>query len=131
MIARGETELGAVVVDRPHPLSRHDGRLLDGLCGQAALVLEHLAASSAATGSATGRDLDHLTPREIEVLDLMAQGLSNAGICEQLHLSIKTIEPAVSSVFTKLNLPPGRESNRRVLAVLAYVDSQQPTSLDA
>ncbi len=58
----------------------------------------------------------------------MAQGLSNAGMCDQLHLSIKTIEPAVSSVFTKLNLPPGRESNRRVLAVLAYVDSQPTTT---
>ncbi len=131
LIARGETELGAVVVDRRHPLSRHDDRLLDGFCGQATLVLEHLAASSAATGSPTGRRFDHLTPREIEVLDLMAQGRSNAGICEQLHLSIKTIEPAVSSIFTKLNLPPGRESNRRVLAVLAYVDDGRARTHDA
>lgn len=120
-ITRGTTELGAVVVDRPHRLSRHDERLLAGFCGQAALVLEHLAAASTADGG-LGRHLDRLTPRELEVLDLMARGLSNAGICERLHLSIKTVEPAVSSVFSKLDLPPGRESNRRVLAVLAYVD---------
>lgn len=124
-ITRGGVELGAVVVDRPHQLSRHDERLLAGFCGQAALVLEHLAASSSVVPRGSRRQLDRLTPRELEVLDLMARGLTNAAICEQLHLSIKTVEPAVSAIFTKLDLPPGRESNRRVLAVLAYVDDQR------
>jgi DNA-binding CsgD family transcriptional regulator len=131
VIVRGDIELGVVVVDRQIPLSRHDERLLDGFCGQAVLVLEHLAACSAATGGGPSRQLDRLTPRELEVLDLMAKGLTNAAICEHLHLSIKTVEPAVSSIFTKLGLPPGPESNRRVLAVLAYVDNQRTTSLDA
>jgi DNA-binding CsgD family transcriptional regulator len=131
VIARGDTELGVVVVDRPQPLSRHEVRLLDGFCGQTVLVLEHLAAASRVVGNATTGHLDHLTPRELDVLALMAKGLTNAAICDQLHLSIKTVEPAVSSVFNKLDLPPGRESNRRVLAVLAYVDSQHPTPLDA
>lgn len=125
LITRGSTELGAVVLDRPHPLSRHDDRVLDGFCGQAAVVLEHLAAVSMTVAASTRRDLGHLTPRELEVLDLMAQGFSNSGICERLHLSIKTVEPAVSSIFTKLDLPPGGQSNRRVLAVLAYVDNQK------
>ncbi|CAN5505697.1 hypothetical protein BH10ACT1_BH10ACT1_11610 [soil metagenome] len=124
LVTRGATEHGAVVVERLHPLSRHDQRLLDGFCGQAALVLEHLAVASTATGNGSTGHLDHLTPREQEVLDLMAEGLSNAGICARLHLSIKTVEPVVSSVFAKLDLPPGRESNRRVLAVLARVDSR-------
>jgi hypothetical protein len=65
--------------------------------------------------------LGGLTPRERDVLDLMAQGLSNAAIAARLHLSIKTVEPVVSSVFAKLGLPAGADSNRRVLAVLEYL----------
>jgi DNA-binding CsgD family transcriptional regulator len=63
-----------------------------------------------------------LSPRENEVLDLIAQGLSNKAISEQLHLSIKTVEPVVSSIFTKLQLPVDATINRRVLAVLALLD---------
>ena len=65
--------------------------------------------------------LDGLSPRENDVLDLMAQGLSNQAIADSLHLSIKTIEPVVSSVFSKLDLPVDSTSNRRVLAVIAYL----------
>ena len=66
--------------------------------------------------------LASLSPRENEVLDLMAQGLSNRAISEQLHLSIKTVEPVVSSIFTKLRLPADSDTNRRVLAVLALLE---------
>lgn len=66
--------------------------------------------------------LASLSPRENEVLDLMAQGLSNQAIADELHLSIKTIEPAVSSIFAKLRLPSDSATNRRVLAVLALLD---------
>ena len=62
-----------------------------------------------------------LSPRENEVLDLMAEGLSNAAICDRLHLSIKTVEPVVSAIFVKLGLPADSDSNRRVLAVLEYL----------
>lgn len=65
--------------------------------------------------------LQGLTPRENEVLDLMAEGLSNAAICARLHLSVKTVEPVVSTIFVKLGLPPDSDSNRRVLAVLEYL----------
>ena len=65
--------------------------------------------------------LEGLSPRESEVLELMAQGLSNAAICERLHLSIKTVEPVVSAIFVKLGLPAGSDSNRRVLAVVEYL----------
>ncbi|SFB85353.1 regulatory protein, luxR family [Nocardioides terrae] len=68
---------------------------------------------------AAGR-LDALTPRENEVLDLMARGLSNQAISERLHLSIKTVEPAISSIFRKLGLDDDPASNRRVLAVVQY-----------
>jgi len=65
--------------------------------------------------------LDKLTPREREVLELMAQGLSNRGICEKLVVSPKTVETHVSSIFWKLDLLPAQDEQRRVLAVLAYL----------
>jgi DNA-binding NarL/FixJ family response regulator len=67
--------------------------------------------------------LDALTPREREVLGLMAEGLSNRGICERLVLSPKTIETHVNSIFMKLNLAPAPDDHRRVLAVLAFLRS--------
>jgi DNA-binding NarL/FixJ family response regulator len=67
--------------------------------------------------------LDELTPREREVLELMAQGLSNKGICERLVVSPKTVETHVNSIFWKLNLLPAQDEHRRVLAVLAYLRS--------
>ena len=65
--------------------------------------------------------LDDLTEREREVLSVMAEGRSNQAICEQLHLSPKTVEAYVRGVFTKLGLYQGVDDNRRVLAVLAFL----------
>ena len=67
--------------------------------------------------------LEELTPREREVLELMAQGLSNKGICEKLVVSPKTVETHVNSIFWKLGLMPAPDEHRRVLAVLAYLRS--------
>jgi DNA-binding NarL/FixJ family response regulator len=66
--------------------------------------------------------LDRLTPREREVLGLMAEGKSNAAIADALVLSLGAIEKHVASIFTKLDLAPSTTDNRRVLAVLAYLD---------
>ncbi|TMK76475.1 MAG: response regulator transcription factor [Actinobacteria bacterium] len=65
--------------------------------------------------------LDALTPREREVLSLMAEGRSNRAICEKLFLSPKTVETHVNSIFGKLNLPLAPDDHRRVLAVLAFL----------
>ena len=65
--------------------------------------------------------LDELTAREREVLELMAQGLSNRGICEKLFISPKTVETHVNSIFLKLDLVPAQDEHRRVLAVLAFL----------
>jgi len=68
-----------------------------------------------------GDPLEELTPREREVLELMAQGLSNRGICEKLFISPKTVETHVNSIFGKLDLMPAPDEHRRVLAVLAFL----------
>lgn len=65
--------------------------------------------------------LDELTPREREILALMAEGRSNAGIAEALVLDAKTIEGHVTRIFSKLGLEPTTEDHRRVLAVLTYL----------
>jgi DNA-binding NarL/FixJ family response regulator len=67
--------------------------------------------------------LDVLTKREREVLELMAEGLSNQGICRRLFLSPKTVETHVHSIFGKLGLPQEPDEHRRVLAVLAFLRS--------
>jgi DNA-binding NarL/FixJ family response regulator len=64
---------------------------------------------------------DELTPRESEVMGLMAQGLSNAGIARHLVITDGAVEKHVSSIFAKLGLQPAEDDHRRVLAVLSYV----------
>lgn len=72
----------------------------------------------------TGRPgLDMLTLREREVLALMAEGRSNAGIAASLSISTGSVEKHVAGIFTKLDLPPSQGDNRRVLAVLHYLRS--------
>ena len=67
--------------------------------------------------------IDQLTPREREVLGLMAEGRSNSGIAEQLVVTERAVEKHVTSIFSKLRLPAASEDHRRVLAVLAYLRS--------
>jgi len=71
--------------------------------------------------TARASELDRLTPREREVLGLMAEGLSNAGIAEQLVVSLGAVEKHISNVFTKLDLEQEQHAHRRVLAVLSYL----------
>jgi DNA-binding NarL/FixJ family response regulator len=67
--------------------------------------------------------LETLTLREQDVLGLMAEGRSNRTIADALVISGRAVEKHVSSIFTKLNLPPAPEDHRRVLAVLAFLRS--------
>ncbi|WP_268825922.1 response regulator transcription factor [Brevibacterium sp. UCMA 11752] len=66
--------------------------------------------------------LSALTPRENEVLQAMAEGLSNRGIAERLYVSISSVEKAISSIFDKFRLHAGETTSRRVAAVLHYLD---------
>ncbi|MGZ4354068.1 MAG: response regulator transcription factor [Gaiellaceae bacterium] len=65
--------------------------------------------------------LDELTPREREVLELMAEGLSNAAIAARIFVTERAVEKHVTSIFQKLRLPTAPETHRRVLAVLAFL----------
>jgi DNA-binding NarL/FixJ family response regulator len=67
--------------------------------------------------------LAELTPREREVLELMASGSSNQGIADELVISLRAVEKYVSSIFGKLGLPSTGSESRRVLAVLLYLRS--------
>jgi DNA-binding NarL/FixJ family response regulator len=69
--------------------------------------------------------LDQLTPREREVLELMAEGLSNAAVAARMVVTERAVEKHVTSIFGKLRLPASPESHRRVLAVLAFLNDQQ------
>ena len=65
-----------------------------------------------------------LSPREREVLDLMAQGRTNGAIAQTLYISEGAVEKNISSIFTKLDLPPAEGDHRRVLAVLRWLEQE-------
>ena len=67
--------------------------------------------------------LDQLTPREREVLELMAEGLSNSAIAARIFLTERGVEKHVTSIFQKLRLPVAADTHRRVLAVVAFLQS--------
>jgi DNA-binding NarL/FixJ family response regulator len=68
-----------------------------------------------------GNALEALTPRERQLLALMAEGHSNAAIAERLVISASAVEKHIGNIFAKLGLPPGDAQHRRVLAVLTYL----------
>lgn len=98
----------------------HPREFLDALARVAAggTVLDPTVIDALLAGSA----LDALTPREREVLRLIAEGRSNAAIRAALHLSDSAVTKHITSIFDALGLPPSAEDNRRVLAVLAFLD---------
>jgi DNA-binding NarL/FixJ family response regulator len=91
-------------------------RVADGGTALDPEVVAHLFSSQTAGGP-----LERLTPREQEVLALMAEGRSNNGIAETLVLTVGAVEKHIASIFSKLDLPQSGTDHRRVLAVLAYL----------
>ena len=107
------------------------GRLLADL-GRGAVyddaALEEAAAAARRalrSGSPLPR-LDELTPRELEVLALIAQGRTDRGIAKELYVTPKTVEAHVRSIFRKLDLPREETENRRVHAVLTFLSAPTP-----
>ncbi|UUZ58249.1 helix-turn-helix transcriptional regulator [Nocardioides sp. B-3] len=105
-VERGGRVTGALTISRTDALSLAETRLFDDLASQAALVIDHLNLAEVVATQRRAGFLEGLSPREGQVLELMSRGLSNAAMCEELHLSIKTVEPIVSTIFVKLGLHP-------------------------
>lgn len=87
-------------------------------------VVEALVAASRTRSRSP---IDHLTPREVEVLAQIASGKSNAAVAAALFLSERAIEKYSNSIFSKLGVSEERDRNRRVSAVLIYLDTAVPT----
>jgi DNA-binding NarL/FixJ family response regulator len=86
------------------------------------------ALDPAVVGELLGRSRQHdpleqLTPRELEVLELMAEGRSNQAIADRMFVTLRAVEKHVTSIFTKLDLPATTDDHRRVLAVLAFLQT--------
>jgi DNA-binding NarL/FixJ family response regulator len=72
-------------------------------------------------GRPAGDPLAQLTPREREVMELIAEGRSNQAIADRLFVTLRAVEKHVTNIFEKLDLPATSDDHRRVLAVLAYL----------
>jgi DNA-binding NarL/FixJ family response regulator len=95
-------------------------RVADGGTVMDPEVIARLLARNAGTQS----PLSRLSPREREVLELMAEGRSNAAIAQRLVVTERAIAKHTAAIFGKLELQPSDDDNRRVLAVLAYLGEQ-------
>jgi DNA-binding NarL/FixJ family response regulator len=91
--------------------------------GDSGSALDPIIVSTLLSRERPDDPVDKLTPREREVLELMASGSSNRGIAERLSISVGVVEKYVSSIFEKLGIPTTRSESRRVLAVLVFLRS--------
>jgi DNA-binding NarL/FixJ family response regulator len=118
LLASGEGAVGYLLKDRVADVRDFlDGvrRVLDG---GTVLDPEVVAAIMARSHD---QPIERLTPREREVLGLMAEGRSNTSIASALHVTEKAVAKHINSIFTKLDLPVDMEANRRVRAVLTWL----------
>jgi DNA-binding NarL/FixJ family response regulator len=91
--------------------------------GEGGSVLDPIIVTTLLARQRPDDPIAQLTPREREVLELMASGSSNQGIADSLVITVRAVEKYVSSIFSKLGLPSTRTESRRVLAVLLYLRS--------
>jgi DNA-binding NarL/FixJ family response regulator len=121
LLATSSSGVGYLLKDRVADVSEFVEALTRVAAGGTALDPE--VVSQLLGASRRGDALAVLTPREREVLGLMAEGRSNVAIARQLVVTERAVEKHVANIFTKLDLPPSGEDHRRVLAVLRYLDS--------
>jgi len=121
LLAGNAAGVGYLLKDRVADVAEFADALARVAAGGTALDPEVVSQLLGASRHALG--LAGLTPREREVLSLMAEGRSNAGIAGALVISAGAVEKHVASIFGKLGLPPSEGDNRRVLAVLRYLDA--------
>lgn len=123
LLSVGADRLGYMLKDRVDDISALVDALTRVGAGGTAIdphVIARLVTRRARTG-----ELDQLTGRERDVLALMAEGLSNAGIARRLHLAPKTVEAHVAAIFNDLGLSPDADANRRVRAVVTFLRTEK------
>ncbi|MDT0452111.1 response regulator transcription factor [Streptomyces hesseae] len=120
LLADGSGGVGYLLKDRVFDAEQ----FVDGVRRVAAggTAMDPQVISQLLTRREKDRPMARLTPREREVMELMAQGRSNTAIAERLTVTERAIAKHTSNIFGKLGLPPSDDDNRRVLAVLAYLD---------
>jgi DNA-binding NarL/FixJ family response regulator len=121
LLAGGAQGVGYLLKDRVADVSDFVDALVRVAAGGTVLdpeVVTQLMGTTRRTAALNG-----LTPREREVLGLMAEGRSNTAIAASLFLSAGAVEKHITSIFSKLGLPPSDADHRRVLAVLRYLES--------
>jgi DNA-binding NarL/FixJ family response regulator len=120
LLADGRGGIGYLLKDRVTALDD----FLDGIERVAAggIVMDPEVVRQLFTRSSRRTGVGALTPREREVLDLMAQGLSNSAICAALVLAPVSVEKHITNIFAKLELSPDQDAHRRVRAVLTYLN---------
>ncbi|HKC26788.1 MAG TPA: response regulator transcription factor [Jatrophihabitans sp.] len=119
LLQSGEGGLGYLLKDRVANVDEFVAAVRQVAAG--GTVLDPKVVAGLLSGASAREPLARLTPREREVLRLIAQGRSNAGIAAGLVLSEKAVGKHINNIFAKLALPPATDDNRRVLAVLTYL----------
>lgn len=122
LVASRSTGVGYLLKDRVADTSDFIAALRDVAAG--GTVLDPEVVTQLLTRARHADPLAALTPREREVLDLMAQGRTNSAIGKGLYISDGAVEKHATSIFTKLDLPPADGDHRRVLAVLRWLDQE-------
>ncbi|RRJ87822.1 DNA-binding response regulator [Gulosibacter macacae] len=128
LIAQSAGALGYLLKDRVADVDE----FLDSIdeVGSGGTVLDPEVVSQLLGRRQRDSRLDELTPREREVLELMAEGRSNGAIAKHMFISEGSVEKHISQVFQKLGLQHGASGNRRVLAVLAFLGVEMPEDAD-
>jgi DNA-binding NarL/FixJ family response regulator len=121
VLAEHPARLGYLLKDRVTDIDDFVGTLRRVTLGGTAL--DPQVVSRLLDSEPDGGPLDALTPREREVLQLIAEGLSNPAIADRLGITLRSAEKYVSSIFAKLDLPDTGTEHRRVLAVLRFLKS--------
>ena len=124
LLAEGSSGVGYLLKERVAEVAAFVDAVRRVAGGGTALDREVVSALVGARAGRPGDEaLDRLTPREREVMALLAQGRTNAGVARELVVSLGAVEKHVTSIFAKLDLPAGTDDHRRVLAVLRYLDA--------
>ena len=118
LLASGQGAVGYLLKDRVSDVSEFVDAVRRVLGGGTVIDPEVIAKIMARRAA---QPVDRLSPREREVLGLMAEGRSNAAISHALHVTEKAVAKHTNNIFTKLDLPVAADDNRRVLAVLAWL----------